>query len=348
MQNLGGTTMKTLIKLSLFVFFISACGPLTQVPPEVQLEVATFEYQDFAYNLTFSPDEKLIAMTTLRGLYVYDIKTAKELAAFEKPGGSAIIFSKKYLAAITNEGLFVWDLKDYKLLFEHAAEQPVTFQSIAIAPDDSVIVTGEAGQMRVWSLPGGKLLNTIDVSEVGGGSFISDIVFKDNNRIIVADTYFGVIQEWDIQTQKKLKVVSIEEPVIRFHLSKDAKLAIVDYGNTGFELWNVDTGKIQHGYGDIVSASGWQGFSGNGQYVVVWGYSFDSTTSGMSVWDLKAHTNLQEFKTSFVNGDGWRCGTLNSDGSILAASNNEGYIYFYDTKSGEKLGEIFLPYTFKG
>jgi len=47
-----------------------------------------------------------------------------------------------------------------------------------------------------------------------------------------------------------------------------------------------------------------------------------------------------------VNGDGWRSGALNSDGTILAASNNEGYIYFYDLKSGETIGKIYLPYKY--
>jgi WD40 repeat protein len=121
----------------------------------------------------------------------------------------------------------------------------------------------------------------------------------------------------------------------------------VDYGTPGFELWNVDSGKMQHTYGDIVSASGWQRFSGDNRYVVVWGYGTNTNDSGMSVWDLSTHAQVSEFSTPLVNGDGWRCGALNSNGSVLAASNNEGYIYFYNMKSGGKVGEIFLPHKFK-
>ena len=333
--------MKNLIKLVLCLFLLSACGPLIPLTPEAVLTPGTYEYQDFAYYMTFSPDDSLLAVTTLTGSYVYDTKTYKQLAAFKKARGATIIFGEQYMAAITSYELFVWDLKNYKLLFEKNTEEPILFQSLAISPDDKVLVTSEQDQMRIWSLPEGKLMGTIP-----GKSFMTDMAFKSNSRLIVADAYLGVIQEWDIRTQKKMREININIPVIRFNLSDDGQVAIVDYGNTGFELWNVDTGKIQHNYADIVSASGWQGLSGNNQYVVVWGYAFDGTNSGMSVWDLNSHVHIQEFTTPYVNGDGWRCGALNSGGSILAASNNEGYIYFYDLNSGEKINEIFLPYKF--
>ncbi|HSK89043.1 MAG TPA: hypothetical protein VK880_11835, partial [Anaerolineales bacterium] len=121
---------------------------------------------------------------------------------------------------------------------------------------------------------------------------------------------------------------------------------LVDYGESGVELWNVETGEPVHDYVQMQGASGWTRFSGNRRFATVWGYAIDGYHSGMGVWDLVEDKRIHEFSTSFVNGDGWRCGVLNSDGTVLAASNNEGYIYFYDLKSGKKIGEIFLPYKF--
>jgi hypothetical protein len=66
----------------------------------------------------------------------------------------------------------------------------------------------------------------------------------------------------------------------------------------------------------------------------------------MGVWNLVEDKRLDEFSTSFVNGDGWRCGVLNSDGSVLAASDSAGYIYFYNTASGKELRKLYLPYKF--
>lgn len=333
--------MKFAARISLLVFLLSACGPLIPVTAESALTPGMYEYQDFAYNMTFSPDDALLAVTTLTGMYVYDAKTYEQLAAFEEPRGSTVTFSKKYMAAITGDGLFVWDLKEYKLLFEHGAEEPITFQSLAISPDDKVLVTGEKDQLRMWSLPDGKLLSSIP-----SGSFMSDMAFKSNGRLIIADAYLGVIQEWDIQTQKKVREIDVGTPVIRFNLSDDGQVVIVDYGSNGFELWDVNSGKLKHVYRDIIGAPGWNALGGDHRSVVVWGYGLNTNDSGLSVWDLSVHTQLLEFTTPLVNGDGWRCGALNSDSSVLAASNNEGYIYFYDMASGEKTGEIFLPYKF--
>jgi len=333
--------MKIPSKLSFLVLLLSACGPLIPSTPVPTLTPGTYKYQDFAYYMTFSPDDSLLALTTLTGLYVYDAKTHDQLAAFEKLSGSTTVFGSKYMAAITNDGLFVWDLENYKLLFEQDAEEPVTFQSLAISPDDKVLVTGEKDQMRIWSLPDGKL-----IASIPGGSLMSDMAFKNNGRLIVADAYLGVIQEWDIPTLKKIREIDVGTPVVRFNLSDDGQVAVVDYGSSGFELWDVNTGRLKHVYRDIIGAPGWNNLSGDHRSVVVWGYPLNTTDSGLSVWDLSVHTQLFEFTTPIVNGDGWRCGALNSDGSVLAASNNEGYIYFYDMTSGEKTGEIFLPYKF--
>jgi WD40 repeat protein len=131
------------------------------------------------------------------------------------------------------------------------------------------------------------------------------------------------------------------------NLSQDGKLVVVDYGDNGFETWNVDTGRLKHGYADIIGGPGWNNLSGNYQTVAVWGYGIGEE-SGLSVWNLSMHKKVSEFSVPYVNGDGWRYGALNSDGTVLAASSNEGYVYFYDLKSGKKIGEIFLPYNFKG
>jgi len=334
--------IKILLKsFLLFVFLISACGPLVSATPQSALTPGTYKYQDFAYYMTFSPDDTLLAVTTLTGLYVYNVKTHEQLAGFEKPSGSTITISKKYMAAITNDGLFVWDLKDYKLLFEQNTEEPVAFQGLAISSDDKFLITGEKDQMRIWSLPDGKLMTSIP-----SGSFMSDMAFKSNGSLIVADANLGIIQEWDIQTRKKIRQIDVGTPVVRFNLSDDGQIVIVDYGNSGFELWDINTGRLKHVYRDIVGAPGWNNLSGNNRSVVVWGYNLNTNDSGLSVWDLSVHTQLFEFTTPMVNGDGWRCGALNSDGLILAVSNNEGYIYFYNMKNGEKTGEIFLPYEF--
>ena len=328
--------MKLLIKFTLLVLVLSGCVPLAS--PSQKTVSTQVAYQDFGYYLTWSPDDNLLVVTTNTGLYVYNTKSYTQFAAFDKLSGSVAAFGQQYLAAINQDGLYLWALKDYKLLFQKNAEDKTTFQSLAISPDEKILATGEQNQIRLWSIPEGKALATLD--SVG---LVYDIKFQDNDKLIATSPFFGKVQVWDIPNQKMIRSFGFPKPVGSLRLSTDGKEVIVDYGLTGFELWNVETGKLQHNYGDIVSATGWQSLSGNNQYVVVWGYASDGKNSGLSVWDMSLHIHLQEFTTPFVNGDGWRCGALNSDGTVLAASNNEGYINFYDVESGKELGKIYLP-----
>lgn len=334
--------MKLLLKLFLVVFLLSACGPLVPVTSEPFATPNVDAYQDFAYDMVWSQDDSMVALTTETGLYIYSTKTYDQLFSFAQ-NGSTVVFGNKYVALINWQGLFVYDLNDFKLLFSERTEAGRKFQSLAISPDDTTLIAGEQDRLRAWSLPEGKVIATItDENQV----FWNDVAFKDNSHFYVADSYYGHVQEWDIKTQKMIRQFEFDKPIVYLRLSQDAKLALVDYGLTGFQIWDTGTGKLKQNYGDIVSASGWQRLSRDNHYAVVWGYAFDGHYSGMSIWDLDIHLNIQEFKTPFVNGDGWRCGALNSDGSILAASNNEGYIYFYKVKTGEEIGRIFLAKKF--
>jgi WD40 repeat protein len=284
----------------------------------------------------------LLAVTTQTGLYVYDTQTFKQAAALTGFSGSTVAFSKDYMAAINGDGLYVWGLKDYSLIFqEKTSGDRIRYQSIAVSPDGKWLATGEQKQFRLWKLPGVRIAARFPVD-----GFVSNLAFTDHNTLIVIEQHKAVIQEWDLQTQKMMRSFAIPRDVFFFTLSADGKVMFVDYGESGVELWNVETGQAMHYYRGMQGAEGWTRFSGDQQTAIVWGYAINGGESGMGVWDLKDDQRIQEFSTPFVNGDGWRAGALNSDGTVLAAGNNEGYIYFYDIKSGKKIGQIFLPYKF--
>jgi len=334
--------MKLLIKLCILALVLSACNQAVPIATPTLPTSVSQEYQDFSYEMVWSPDDAMIALTTATGLYIYDTKTYKQLAAFDDLAGSTVAFSDQYLSAINHDGVFVWSLKDFSLLFKQATQGKFYFQSVAISPDNTILVTAESKQFQFWSLPKGEL-----IADIPSSNFISDMVFSATDRLIVADTFLGTVQEWDTQSQKQIRAFGLSKPVVDLNLSQNGGMVIVDYGDNGFESWNVNTGKLDHKYSDIISAPGWNNISSDYHTVVVWGYSVGGK-SGLSVWNLTTDKQLSEWSTPLTNGDGWRCGALNSDGSILAASTNEGFIYFYDVKNNEEIGKIFLPYKFIG
>ena len=334
--------MKNFVILSLFVFLLSACGPLIPVTSEPVLQPEVNEYQDYAYDIVWSQDDSMVALTTGTGLYVHDTKTFEQLFSLDQ-NGSTVVFGEKYMAFVNWRGLFVYDLNGFKLLFREEPKDGRMFGNIAISPDDKLLAAGEQDRLRVWSLPDMHVMQTISTEDQ---VFWPQVVFKGNTNVVAANTYHGTVQEWDVPSGKLIHDFGFDKPAVYTRLSRDGQIVLVDYGSVGFQLWDVVTGKLKQNYGDIVSASGFQNLSGDNHYVAVWGYAFDGKNSGMSVWDLDVHIHVQEFTTPFVNGDGWRYGALNSDGSMLAASDNQGYVYFYNVKTGEKAGEFFLPYKY--
>ena len=333
--------MKVLAQLFLFLLIVSGCNPAVQPKAESSSLPATENRQDFGYSLAWSPDDKLLSVTTNTGLYVYDTSTLKQVAAFPDLSGVTVDLSNEFMAAIDNDGLYVWDRRDFHLLFHEKTKDPIQFQSVAISPDEKWLASGGKDQFRVWQLPDGKVAAKIPIE-----GFVSNLAFTDHNTLIAIEQYKALVGEWDLQTMKKVRSFEIPRDVLFFTPGEDGKIMLVDYGESGVELWNVDTGEPEHYYRQMQGASGWTRLSGDNRLGIVWGYAVDGTRSGMGVWDLEKDQRLYEFSTPFVNGDGWRSGAFNSDGTVLAASNNEGYIYFYDLKDGNTIGEIHLPYKF--
>ncbi|HET9911446.1 MAG TPA: hypothetical protein VFQ13_06110, partial [Anaerolineales bacterium] len=143
--------MKFLTTFFLLVLFLSACGPVTPAGTSILPTPVPQEVQDFAYQIVWSPNDSMIALTTNTGLYVYDPKTYKQLAAFEEFDGTTAIFSNSYLVAVNQNGLFVWNLKDFRRLFGKHSSHGTYFQNAAISPDEKTLVTGESKAIRYWS-----------------------------------------------------------------------------------------------------------------------------------------------------------------------------------------------------
>src|SRR5688572_10938609 len=210
--------MKFLIKLSLLALALSACGPVVPITAEPAITPFVDEYQDFAYEIVWSQDEKMVALTTGTGLYVYDTKTYKQVFSFDQNDSTAV-FGKDYLAFINRRGLFVYDLDGFKLLWSEKSTDKNLFQNLAISPDDKTLAAGEQDRMRVWSLADGKLLSTItDEDQV----YWQEMVFKDDHKIIVLSaTYAGHVQEWDIESGKRINQFSFGKSVANVRLSAD-------------------------------------------------------------------------------------------------------------------------------
>jgi WD40 repeat protein len=147
---MGDVLMKVPAQLFLFMLIISACTPVAQSNVDASFAPAIEERQDFGYFLAWSPDDRLLSVTTNTGLYLYDTGTFEQVAAFPGISGSTVDLSNEYISAINHDGMYLWDRKDFNLLFQEKASDPIQFQRIALSPDGKWLASGEQNQFRLW------------------------------------------------------------------------------------------------------------------------------------------------------------------------------------------------------
>jgi WD40 repeat protein len=131
------------------------------------------------FDLAFSPDRRLLAITTDEGIQVFTLSTGAVAAAVqtqEEPTAVALSSDDRYFATALGEntlGLFQVDGAAVVARLPH----PVRINAVAFTPNDRALVTAstEDKKVRTFDLPGGKLsLEIPNISAVDNLAFTPD------------------------------------------------------------------------------------------------------------------------------------------------------------------------------
>jgi RNA polymerase sigma factor (sigma-70 family) len=303
-----------------------------------------FRCQFQVYQLTFSPNGKLLAAAGTDGLRIWEFPSGKERFHLVPDGGlravNAVEFSpdgKLMAVGGADFSVRLWDAasgKELRKLGQHN-NRVVTLD---FAPDGKTLAAGSAyGSVRLWETATGKALAEFkEPLGMRGG----DLAFCDKGRTLAIHTTKDLVLR-EVPSGKVRKRYPIGEG--RLVYSADRKYAAWGYHRYGLEdplrLYDLKTGKLLPpliGHTGLIIALA---FSPDGKTLVSAGS--DNT---IRLWDIDTRKELRRLSDQ-RDWTHWPM-SFSPDGKYVVAGSMEGNVRVWEVATGKQLqpGERHKPY----
>ena len=202
-----------LIALTITSRIFAQESPQWSLPEEVKARLGKGAINQTQY----SPDSTRFAVATSIGIWLYNVRTGKELNLFPKKPVSftSVAFHPdgQMIAAGGKDGVWLWELKTDTHL--RTLTQLADVYSVAFSPDGETITSGQNGQtstkeegdgtISLWNVRTGALLHTIRGDNMRG---VGNFTFSPDGQTIVGGNRDSTIDLWDVNTAKHKKTLS--------------------------------------------------------------------------------------------------------------------------------------------
>jgi RNA polymerase sigma factor (sigma-70 family) len=280
-----------------------------------------------SFAVAFSPDGKWLAAGGWdKRIRLWDAETGKEVRTLFGPerGVWAVAFSRdgKLLAgAGLDKTVYLWDPATGKDM-GRLEGFPEDVHALAFSPKGDRLVTGDVQSVRLWQVPGGKLLHTLQDK---GANAVS-VAFAPDGRTVAADCDHNTVKLWD--TDGKLLhdlKGQVRTPVAFVTFSPDGKLVTVGPPET--RVWDAATGKKLDDLGGARGGGSCVAFSPDGKLLALGG-----ADQRVHVWDWKSRKEILHTRR---HPDRVRTLAFSPDGRALASVGDASPIHLWDPSTGQ-------------
>ena len=167
--------------------------------------------------------------------------------------------------------------------------------TIAISVDGKYSISGWAlgGSMKIWHIPAGALIRTIEGHENG----VNSISFSPDGEFIASGSNDQTVKIWDFHTGDLIRTLKGHKSYVRsISFSPDGKLIASGSGDKTVKIWDFHTGDLIQTLKGHKSSVRSISFSPDGEFI-----ASGSNDQTVKIWDfLKIKIEFEKMKISIA------------------------------------------------
>jgi WD40 repeat protein len=183
----------SVVLIPLAVLAQSASEVISAETANQVVEIATL-FQDGATNVEWSPDNHLLAVASLNGVWLYDpaaLQSPPRLLGARGGPVSDMGFSPdgSLLAAASGSIIHIWDVALNSEIQSFSGSEPIAF-----SPDGRYLAHSAGGTvMRLWDLEAAQDQTTFSEHT----DRVTDVIFSANSMVVVTTSMDTTLRIWD-------------------------------------------------------------------------------------------------------------------------------------------------------
>ena len=303
---------------------------------------------DAIKTIAFSPDGRSLVIGADGVLFIYDLVSMKLSGKITEkmsyPAG--LLFTSdgsKLISGNYDRVIRIWNFEDRKFIKKLGGEANVILD-LALAPNGQTLAVagspgyGGGGFIQVLDLKRGTVTLRYNTDNVG------DIKYSPDGKYLVAGVFGKEIGLWNTAMPEKLKIFEGEEKATVFAISPDIKIMVSSNYRESIPkliVWSFPEGKKLNSFTLPGSANSII-FSPDQRSIYV------GLSNGDKICkiDVKSGKTLQTFhhESEYNSVTGIEELMLIKDGTVLLAGDYYSHVRWYNTATGNEIGNIDAQY----
>jgi len=208
-------------------------------------EVRQFpKLKDPPFHVTFSPDGKTIAASSVRVVYLWNIDTGDEVLQLR--GHYESVFSADFrwdgrliVTASVDGTTRIWDVETGKELYQLRGHKGRVHSAVFSPDGTSILTAGSDFSVRLWDATTGSEMHKFH----GHTNFVFSAVFSPDGKTIASAGYDRVPRVWDVGSRVEIcQLTGHSDWIWCIAFSPDGKTVVTASADTTARIWSAETG----------------------------------------------------------------------------------------------------------
>ena len=287
------------------------------------------------YDIAYSPDGKLLAVSGSLGVWLYETKNLTEIGLLR--GHKSLVYGIAFspdgrtLASLGISEIFLWDIEERKQKGHIEGEFTVAFSVDGKLLASGRSILGKTEKIFLWDVQTGDQVGVLK----GHTDRVHSVAFSPDGKTLASGSEDKTVRLWDLQTQRQIGVLDQHTDWVYFvTFSPNANLlASIDNRDRAVHLWDVQRR-------ELVSKLPNQGsrtkiaFSPDGKLVAL-----EGELDTISLWDVQRQEQVAEIPLGEDHGS-LRKLIFNPDGKTFASWGQDRIVRIWDVGTHKQVGLI--------